>query len=541
MSNRTRNLASLVLGAVLVLGMTATAVVSVARPAGATTDDPGITCRTTVPAHTPNNPQTCFNPAYFSSSATPLESAMNMQEISYLNEERTATATPSDPGPRAPVQPVKYSPYLERMAQAYVNWQATPNLPSGAAGSGNTGRMTDPSTSWISAWTGAHPCTATKTVCPYISSGTGRTHTGPIYTGYGYAGTTVESGGTGNTSQTSGNYILLYRSSPPHWHEIMTPDITIAAAAENCSTAENVIFTGVQPNQPLTWTYSEPTTPNPVPPNQGTSCQSVTPDPTTGYRMVAGDGGVFDFGTARFYGSMGGKPLNQPVVGSAATPTGGGYWEVAGDGGIFSFGNAQFHGSMGGKPLNQPVVAMAADPATGGYWEVASDGGIFSFDAPFYGSMGGKPLNRPIVGMAATPTGGGYWLVASDGGIFSFGNAQFHGSMGGKPLSSPIVGMTTDTATGGYWFVSATGGVFAFDAPFFGSATGGVLDANTNRPNGVDQTTGPAIGIATAPTGSGYWIGTARGYAFPKGEGATNIGTMGGKPLNQPMVGFALG
>ena len=60
---------------------------------------------------------------------------------------------------------------------------------------------------------------------------------------------------------------------------------------------------------------------------------------------------------------MGGKPLNQPVVGMAATPDGGGL--LAGghpDGGIFAFGNAAFYGSMGGQPLNQPVVGMAATP-----------------------------------------------------------------------------------------------------------------------------------------------------------------------------------
>jgi len=251
----------------------------------------------------------------------------------------------------------------------------------------------------------------------------------------------------------------------------------------------------------------------------------VTNHPTspTGYRMVAGDGGVFDFGNAQFYGSMGGKPLNKPVVGSAATPTGNGYWEVASDGGIFSFGNAQFHGSMGGKPLNKPVVGMAADPATGGYWEVASDGGIFSFDAPFYGSMGGKPLNKPIVGMAATKTGGGYWLVASDGGIFTFGNAAFHGSMGGQPLNQPIVGMAADASTGGYWEVAATGGIFTFDAPFHGSATG--------------TPTSPVVGMAPAPTG-GYWIADATGQVFD--EDAMNNGTMTGYPLNQPMVGFAV-
>ena len=108
---------------------------------------------------------------------------------------------------------------------------------------------------------------------------------------------------------------------------------------------------------------------------------------------------------------------------------------MASDGGIFTFGDAGFFGSQGGKPLNAPIVGMAATPDGGGYWLVASDGGVFSFgDAKFYGSTGGKPLNRPIVGMAPGSNGLGYWLVASDGGVFSFGDAAFHGSMGGTPL-----------------------------------------------------------------------------------------------------------
>ena len=40
------------------------------------------------------------------------------------------------------------------------------------------------------------------------------------------------------------------------------------------------------------------------------------------------------------YGSMGGKPLNKPIVGMAATPSGDGYWLVASDGGVFAFGDA---------------------------------------------------------------------------------------------------------------------------------------------------------------------------------------------------------
>ena len=50
----------------------------------------------------------------------------------------------------------------------------------------------------------------------------------------------------------------------------------------------------------------------------------------------------------------GAEPLNDPIVGMAATPDGKGYWLVASDGGIFTFGDAAFYGSTGGAPLNEP-------------------------------------------------------------------------------------------------------------------------------------------------------------------------------------------
>jgi hypothetical protein len=43
----------------------------------------------------------------------------------------------------------------------------------------------------------------------------------------------------------------------------------------------------------------------------------------------------------------------------ASTPDGLGYWEVASDGGIFSFGDAKFYGSMGGKTISKPIVGTA--------------------------------------------------------------------------------------------------------------------------------------------------------------------------------------
>ena len=139
-----------------------------------------------------------------------------------------------------------------------------------------------------------------------------------------------------------------------------------------------------------------------------------------------------------------GTVFQTAVLSYASPPTQRGYWFVASDGGIFSYGDAKFYGSMGARHLNKPIVGMAATPDGKGYWFVASDGGIFSFgDAKFYGSMGAKHLNKPIVGMAATPDGKGYWFIASDGGIFSFGDAKFYGSMGAKHLNKPIVGMAS--------------------------------------------------------------------------------------------------
>ena len=242
---------------------------------------------------------------------------------------------------------------------------------------------------------------------------------------------------------------------------------------------------------------------------------SVLPIPTTGYTMVASDGGIFTFGDAQFYGSMGGKPLNQPIVGMAATPDGKGYWVVASDGGIFSFGDAQFYGSMGGQPSTSrssawrrprtaratgwspPTAASSASAtprSTGPPGAIAPQRahGRHGGDARRQRLLAGRlrrrhlhlrrrrastarraasPLNQPVVGMAATSDGHGYWLVASDGGIFSFGDASFYGSTGGLHAQQPVVGMKVTSDNGGYWLAAADGGIFSFgDAPFEGSA-----------------------------------------------------------------------
>ncbi len=246
-----------------------------------------------------------------------------------------------------------------------------------------------------------------------------------------------------------------------------------------------------------------------------------------GYRMMGADGGIFDFGSARFEGagSPGTCPISMNTAGCvafAATPSGNGYWEVSAyPATVTAFGDAQSYGQPADyydahgyyhaiTPSAAAIVPTVdghgywvamfdgtvfaygdADPSIQGYtvapgryvvgaartadgqglWVLQSDGGVFSFgDARFYGSTGATRLNRPVVGMAATPDGGGYWLVASDGGIFSFGDGRFFGSTGNLRLNQPVVGMASTSSGAGYWLVASDGGIFTFgDAPFLGS------------------------------------------------------------------------
>jgi len=245
-----------------------------------------------------------------------------------------------------------------------------------------------------------------------------------------------------------------------------------------------------------------------------------------GYWLVARDGGVFAFGAAAFYGSMGGKPLNRPVVGIAGTADGGGYWLVAADGGLFAFGDAGFYGSTGSQVLNSPVVGMQPTPDGRGYWLVAADGGIFAFgDAGFYGSTGSLRLNAPVVGMVATADGKGYFLVASDGGVFAFGDAKFEGT-GGFSSSSPVVGLAATPTGAGYWLATANGGVYNFgDAASYGSMANAPLKQ-------------PIVGIGATTDGGGYWLVASDGGVFAFGD-AIFDGSTGSLVLNSPMVSLA--
>jgi hypothetical protein len=267
-----------------------------------------------------------------------------------------------------------------------------------------------------------------------------------------------------------------------------------------------------------------------------TMTQYVAPPPH-GYWLVGGDGGIFTFGSAQFYGSTGSTPLSRPVVGITPTADDGGYWLVASDGGIFSFGDAGFHGSIpglgilpagtpgNGRRLNAPVVGMVPSTDGGGYFMVASDGGVFAFgDASFEGScpaIGG--CAGAAVAVMPDASGDGYWLVTATGHVYGFGDASYFGAPG--PQSAPVTAAVRTPNGGGYWILLSNGEVFSYgDATNYGGLPGGLAGGSN-----------PANAIFSTSDGGGYWIGTANGAVYPEGD-APNDGSMAGTHLNAPII-----
>jgi hypothetical protein len=101
--------------------------------------------------------------------------------------------------------------------------------------------------------------------------------------------------------------------------------------------------------------------------------------------------------------------------------------------------------------------------------------------------------------------------------VFSFGDATFHGSAASIDLDAPVSGIASTPSGAGYWLVAQDGGVFSFGgARFYGSASTLTLHA-------------PVIGIASAAGGTGYWLDGSDGGVFSFGT-ASFFGSAPGPP-----------
>ena len=160
-------------------------------------------------------------------------------------------------------------------------------------------------------------------------------------------------------------------------------------------------------------------------------------------------------------------------------------------------------------------------------------------------SFGGVPLwiadYGPPAGCPAVPNGWSGWVIwqygdtggTLDQDVFNGSLAQLQ-ALAGAPVptctnictEAARVGVASAPTGEGYWVVDSAGGVYpSGNASFFGGMTGSALAK-------------PVVGVAATPSGQGYWMVAADGGIFSFGD-AGYYGSEGGKPINKPVVGMA--
>jgi hypothetical protein len=268
-------------------------------------------------------------------------------------------------------------------------------------------------------------------------------------------------------------------------------------------------------------TTTAPTTPTTTPPT------TVPPPPGTarsGYWMVDAKGTVYGFGDAKNL-VLGNAPVGtHTAVDIEATPDFTGYWVVDDAGNVYAFNAPKLDPVLPRFLPGERVTSLSSTASGKGYWLFTNKGrAIPKGDAATYRDMFGTPLNGPVLDSIRTSTGGGYYMVASDGGVFSFGDAAFHGSMGDARLNAPVRSLAPDPDGVGYWLVAGDGGIFAFEAPFRGSMGGKPLNK-------------PVVGMV--PYGNGYLMVASDGGIFNFSDKPFS-GSLGAAPPAQPIVGVA--
>ena len=107
---------------------------------------------------------------------------------------------------------------------------------------------------------------------------------------------------------------------------------------------------------------------------------------------------------------MGGKHLNEPVVGMAREGTGNGYWLGARDGGVFTFGTAQFKGSaVGLLAPGRHVSQVVGMPAGNGYRMLTTP------DPVAIPQVGPGASGAAVISLQFRLLSLGYWLPGVNG------------------------------------------------------------------------------------------------------------------------------
>jgi hypothetical protein len=121
-------------------------------------------------------------------------------------------------------------------------------------------------------------------------------------------------------------------------------------------------------------------------------------------------------------------------------------------------------------------------------------------------------------GTNPTPTSDALYQPVPFGDVPSFATSMAY--------NFPVVGMASTPSGAGYWLVASDGGVFTFGNAQFHGSTGAI---HLNE---------PIVGMASTPAGAGYWLVASDGGVFTFGN-AQFHGSTGAIHLNKPIVGMA--
>ena len=121
---------------------------------------------------------------------------------------------------------------------------------------------------------------------------------------------------------------------------------------------------------------------------------------------------------------------------------------------------------------------------------------------------------------------GVFAVMSSAAAPASSSGANYLGSVALSAIRRPVTGMASTPTGRGYWLVADDGGVFTFgDAHFYGST--GAIHLNA-----------PIVDMAATPSGRGYWLVASDGGIFSFGD-ARFYGSTGAIHLNRPIIGMA--
>jgi len=171
------------------------------------------------------------------------------------------------------------------------------------------------------------------------------------------------------------------------------------------------------------------------------------------------------------------------------------------------------------------IPAYKLDPGTKYNWTVTvEDTGSLQEGRSGSFTVAMLPTSADVT---VTSSGQGYWIVDTYGNVYTYGDAPYHGTLHDVGVNvTNITGLVRTPDSGGYWIVGSDGGVYSFgNARFYGSMGGKPMNA-------------PVVGMAATKDGQGYWLVGADGGVFAFGN-AGFYGSMGGKPLNAPVVAMA--